>query len=111
MLRAEEFFGAVDCQLLDDVDTLATAVITLGWVAFGVFVCECRTHCLHHCGNDEVFRCDKLDMRLLAFRFVVDCLENGVVDVFEGGCLNTFVHNKNGLFMFALRFEKLRKRL
>src|SRR6202023_3989225 len=58
--------GAVDGQLLDDVDVLAAAVVALAGVAFGVLVGEHRALRLEHPRAGVVLRGDQLDVLLLA---------------------------------------------
>ena len=48
VLGAEEFFGAIDGEVFDDVDKLATAVIAPAGVAFRVFIGENRTGRFKH---------------------------------------------------------------
>nr|GFB67140.1 hypothetical protein [Tanacetum cinerariifolium] len=43
VIGAEQLFGAVDGQLLNDVDVFAAAVVTLAWVTFGVLVAAYRS--------------------------------------------------------------------
>lgn len=40
MFGAEEFFGALDGDVFDDVDVFLAAVVAFAWVAFGIFVGE-----------------------------------------------------------------------
>ncbi len=47
-LAAEQLAGALDGQVLDDVDLLAAAVVALAGVAFSVLVGEHRAHSLHN---------------------------------------------------------------
>ena len=74
ILGAEQFFNAVDRQLLDDIDIFATAVIALAGITFGVFIGQLRTLRLHHRRADIVFGSDQLHMVLLA----LDFLRNGL---------------------------------
>ena len=66
MLGAEQLLGAVDRELLGDVDVLATAVVALARVALGVLVGEHRALGLEHRHRDEVLRGDHLERVLLA---------------------------------------------
>ena len=66
----EEFFDAVDCQLFDDIDVFAAAVVAFAGVAFGVFVGQLRTLCLHHGATDVVFGSNQFDVVLLALVFL-----------------------------------------
>src|SRR5262245_48455552 len=47
-LGAEELLCTIDGKLLDDIDVLATAVVTLSRIAFGIFIGEHATGGLHH---------------------------------------------------------------
>ena len=71
VIGAEQFLGAVDGQLLNDVDELATAVVTLARVTFGVLVGQDRTLGFHHRRAGVVFRGDQLDVLFLALSFLL----------------------------------------
>ncbi len=71
VIGAEQFLGTVDCQLLNHVDVLATTVVALAWVAFGVFVGQNRTLSLHHRRAGVVFRSDQLNVLFLAHGFLL----------------------------------------
>ena len=75
VVGAEEFLGAVDGELLGDVDELATAVITLARITFGVLVGEYRALRFQHARTGVVLRGDQLDVIFLALAFV---LEGGI---------------------------------
>ena len=70
VFRTKEFFDAVDCQLFDDVNVFAAAVVAFAGVAFGVFVGQLRTLCLHHGATDVVFGSNQFDVVLLALVFL-----------------------------------------
>ena len=80
--NSEKLLCPVDCELFHDVHELAAAVIPLARVAFRIFVCKSRAHCLHDRRNYEVFRRYELDMRLLTVGFVADCVEDLPVNFF-----------------------------
>jgi hypothetical protein len=40
VIRAKQFFRAIDRRLLDDVGPFATAVVTLARITFGVLICK-----------------------------------------------------------------------
>ena len=91
---AEELLGAVDRELLDDIDMLAATVPATAGIAFGVFVGEDRALCLHHGGRGKVFGSDQLDMVALAFFLGGDRIINRSValrDAAAGGFANTGV--------------------
>ena len=66
VLGAEQRLGAVDRELLGDVDVLAAAVVALARVALGVLVGEDRALALEHRDRHEVLRGDHLERALLA---------------------------------------------
>ena len=84
---AEQGLGAVDGQLLGDIDVLATAVITLAGIALGVLVGEHRTLGLHHPGAGVVLRGDELDVLFLAAFLVLDRRPELVVIALDAGGL------------------------
>jgi hypothetical protein len=71
VVGAEQLFGAVDGQLLDHVDVLATTVVALAWVAFGVLVGQYRALSFHHRRAGVVFRSDQLNVLFLALSFLL----------------------------------------
>ena len=87
VLRAEDFLGAIDRQLLDDVDVLATAVPTFPRITFGVLVRQAGTLRLHHRAAREIFRGDQLDVFALASFLRGDRVENFGVDLAQTRCL------------------------
>ena len=79
VVGAEEFLGAVDGELLGDVDEFATAVVALARITFGVLVGEHRALRFEHARAGVVFRGDQLDVIFLALAFVLEGgLELGV---------------------------------
>ncbi|MNO97992.1 hypothetical protein D3C76_897220 [compost metagenome] len=92
VVGAEQLLGTVDGQLLDDVDVLATTVVALARVAFGVLVGQDRALGLHDCRAGVVFRSDQLDMLFLAQSFLLHGFEelgvvlgNGQITAEHGG--------------------------
>ncbi len=71
VVGAEQFFGAVDGQLLDDVHVFAAAVVALARIAFGVFVGQLGTLRLHHARAGVVLRGDQLDVLFLTHHFLL----------------------------------------
>ena len=67
MLGAEQRAGAVDRQLLDDVDVLTAAVLPPARISDRVLVREHRPPAFEHRHRDEVLGCDHLERPLLAF--------------------------------------------
>ncbi|MCY1434441.1 hypothetical protein D9M71_505020 [compost metagenome] len=80
----EQLLGAVDGQLLDHIDVLATAVVALARVAFGVLVGQLGALGLHHLRAGVVFRGDQLDMVFLALCLAVDGGGQRRVEIGEG---------------------------
>jgi len=70
--RAEQLFGAIDRQPLDDVDPFAAAVIAIARITFGIFVGEHRTLRFQHGAADDVFRRNQLDLVALTAQFAAD---------------------------------------
>ena len=66
VLGAEQLLGAVDRQLLDDVDMFAAAVVAAAWVTLGVLVGQHGTLRLEHAQRGEVLGRDHLQGGLLA---------------------------------------------
>ena len=66
VLGAEQLLGAVDRQLLGDVDLLAAAVVAAAGVALGVLVGQHRADRFEHRLRHEVLRGDHLQRALLA---------------------------------------------
>ena len=69
----EDLLGTLDGKILNDVDLLAAAVVTLCGVALGVLVGKNGTHGLHDGRADDVLGCDQLDLVALAIKLAVDC--------------------------------------
>ena len=72
VVGAEQFLGAIDGELLGDVDEFAAAVIALARITFGVLVGQHRTLGLEHARTGVVFRGDQLDVIFLALALAVD---------------------------------------
>jgi hypothetical protein len=66
VLGSEQRGGAVDGELLGDVDPLAAAVVAAAGVALGVLVGEHRALAFEHGARHEVLRGDHLERALLA---------------------------------------------
>ena len=72
VLGAEQLLGAVDRQLLGDVDLLAAAVVAAARVALGVLVGQHRADRVEHRLGHEVLRGDHLQGPLLAAQLAVE---------------------------------------
>ena len=77
MLGAEQTLGAIDRQLLDHIDILATAVPALLRITFRVFVGQHAALRFHDRAAREIFRSDQFDIFALPFFFG----HNGVVNL------------------------------
>ena len=84
VLGAEQRLGAVDRQLLGDVDVLAAAVVALAGIALGVLVGQHRALALEHRHRDEVLRGDHLQRALLALELERQHLGDLGIDLGEG---------------------------
>ena len=84
VLGAEDLLGAVDGELLGDVDLLAAAVVALAGVALGVLVGEHRAGGLEHGLGHEVLGGDHLQRRLLASQLAVEHRGDLGIDLGEG---------------------------
>ncbi|MDT4842831.1 hypothetical protein FQZ97_767460 [compost metagenome] len=71
VVGAEQLLGAVDGQLLDLVDELATTVVALARIAFGVLVGQHRALGFHHRRAGVVLGGDQLDVLFLALGFLL----------------------------------------
>ena len=83
VLGAEEFFGAIDGELLDFVGDFAAAVVALAGIAFGVFVGEDRTHRLEHGFGDEILAGDEFEAGGFAVGFVAEKIGDARIDGVE----------------------------
>ncbi len=70
VLGAEDLFGAVAGEVLDDIGELAAAVVALAGVAFGVLVGEDGSGGFENGAADEVLRGDHLQALVLAVNLV-----------------------------------------
>jgi hypothetical protein len=84
VLCAEERLGAIDRQLLGDVDELASAVVALARVALGVLVGQDASLALEDRLRHEVLGGDHLERPLLALELVLEDLGDLGIDVGEG---------------------------
>ncbi|CRF29054.1 Uncharacterised protein [Mycobacterium tuberculosis] len=76
MLCTEQFFRAVACDVLNDVNVFAAAIVTLIRVAFCIFVGQYGTHGLKHRLADKVFGCDQLDFVTLTAELQIHCFHD-----------------------------------
>ena len=72
VLRPEQLSGTLDRQILDDVDILPAAVKPLSRIALERLVVDLVAKGLAHGAADDVLRRDELDLRRLAFAFLLE---------------------------------------
>ena len=84
VLGAEQLLGAVDRQLLGDVDLLAAAVVAAARVALGVLVGQHRADRVEHRLRHEVLRGDHLQRPLLAPQLALEHGGDRRVDLGQG---------------------------
>ena len=80
VFAAEKLLRAIDRELLDGVDVLATAVPAFPGITFGVFVGQHAALRFHHRAAGEIFRRDQLDVFALPFFFRRDRVKNFRID-------------------------------
>ena len=71
-----ELAEPVDCDLLDLVHHLASTVVSLSGIPFGIFVCTDGPHRLHHLVADIILRCDQFETGGLPVAFLVDKIKD-----------------------------------
>ena len=81
MLAPEQPASALAGQVLHHVDLLASAVVTMRGVAFGILVGKHAAHCLEHGRTGEILGGDELDASALAGELPLDRLRDGGVAV------------------------------
>ena len=81
MLASEQPASALAGQVLHHVDLLASAVVTMRGVAFGILVGEHAAHCLEHGRTGEILGGDEFDASALAGELPLDRLRDGGVAV------------------------------
>ena len=75
----EDLFQPFDSNRFALVYYLATTIITLAGITFGVFVGQAASHGLHHLVAHKVFRSNQLDTFQLALMFFFNDVENDFV--------------------------------
>ena len=83
-LGAEQRLGAIDREVLDDVDELAAAVVATTGIALGVLVGEHGALRLEHGARNEVLARDHLEGAALAAEFLLERGGDLGVDLGEG---------------------------
>ena len=71
MLGAKQLAGTAAGDLLDNIDTLAAAVVALAGVALSILVGQNRPHRREDRGGDDVFARNQFDIAALAFKLLL----------------------------------------
>ncbi len=79
VICTEQGFHPIDGQVFGFVDVLATTVVALAGIAFGVFVGQHGTLRLHNPGAGVVLRSNQFDVLLLAALFFANGAKDLVV--------------------------------
>ena len=66
---AEELTSSLSCNILNNVNILASAVVTLARITFSILVCKQASHSCHNSRRNDVLTGDKLQVSLLSFLF------------------------------------------
>ena len=74
VVSAEQLFGAIDSQLLYDIDVFTAAVVALARISFSVFVGQLRALRLHNARAGVVFGGDQFDVLFLTYFFLLHSL-------------------------------------
>ena len=83
-VSAEQCLQTINRDLLNHVNMLATTVVALARITFGVLVGQLRTLCLHHGIGNVVFRGDQFDMIFLAAVFRLNDLPEFGINLLQG---------------------------
>ena len=97
-LCAEQLLCALNCDILDDINVLAAAVVALPGVALGVLVGEYAAHSCHYSRGNDVLAGDKLQISLLALQLQVHCVSDLAVIIAQ---------KTNGVHDIIVHFQKL----
>ena len=79
IFSTEELLDAVDGKILGLVNALASAIVAVAGITFGILVGEAASHSLHYLLADEVFTSDKLDAVELTLMFFLNNVEQYLV--------------------------------
>jgi hypothetical protein len=69
MFRSKEFLGPLSSERFDFIHYLATAIVPIAGITFGVFVGQTGAGGFHHRLTGKVLRSDQLQVALLSFIF------------------------------------------
>ena len=73
VLSSEKLLCSVYRELLDNVDILATAIVSRAGIALGIFIGKVASHSLHNGAAGEVFGRYQLDVVALTLKFLFHC--------------------------------------
>ena len=110
IFSTEQFFDALDSNVFALVNALATAVIAMARIAFGILVGEATAHSFHHLRANEVFTCNQFHTFVLALIFLLDNVEDFVVLVHSLNCVICYVLGLILFFFFCTLQPNLPKR-
>ena len=83
IFTSEKLFRPVSCQIFNNVNALAAAVISFSRISFCIFIRQRASHSSHDRFADPVFRRNQLNMRVLTLLLGFDCLRNFRVRFFN----------------------------
>ncbi len=103
VLGAEELFGALDGDGLDDVRRSAAAVVAFSGIPLGVLVREDGAHGREHGRRNVVLRGDELERVVLALRLAADGGRDLRIDLGERSVEESVPHRGRLLLFFVNR--------
>ena len=104
VIAAEKSLGAIDRELLGNIDIFAPAIPAFPRIAFGIFVRQAAALSLHHRATGEILGGDKLDVFALPFFLRLDGIENFGIDTAQA-----LHHNRQPMSMRWSGVDGLRK--
>ena len=99
VFSAEKLTSAFASDLFYDVNTFATTVVTLGGIAFCIFISENAAHCCHNGFGNEVFGSDQLDAASLTSELLAHCFTDFFI-IF-GNEFNVLIYHENHPFFIS----------
>ncbi len=107
VLGAEDRLGAIDRQLLGDVDELAAAVVAPARIALGVLVGQHAALAVEDRLGHEVLRGDHLERALLALELVLDGVGDLGIDVAQRAVEEVRAELRHGPATVAGRWDSI----
>ena len=102
ILRPKQAANALYSHILGLIHHLATTVITVPWVALGIFVGQATAHRLHHLLTHKVLACYQLYAALLALVLTADNVKNHAVMFHVAWDMSL-----SGLCLFIVKFSNI----